>query len=101
MNPLGGKNNQLRLLGLVLPRLKSMIRKSMPLGFDPTGGNRFSEKIMLHERSCSTKDLDRSRRDFSETGSHSQDTLARSCRLKVGSPQMCCRRRCRLLSARA
>jgi hypothetical protein len=25
-----------------------MIRKSMPSGFDPMGGCRFSEKIMLH-----------------------------------------------------
>jgi hypothetical protein len=24
-----------------------MIRKSMPSGYDPMGGNRFSEKIML------------------------------------------------------
>jgi hypothetical protein len=28
-----------------------MIRKSMPSGFDPMGGNRFSEKIMLEQRS--------------------------------------------------
>jgi hypothetical protein len=27
-----------------------MIRKSMPSGRDPTGGNRFSEKIMLKQR---------------------------------------------------
>jgi hypothetical protein len=26
---------------------QSMIPKSMPSGFDPTGGNRFSDKIML------------------------------------------------------
>ena len=26
-----------------------MIRKSMPSGYDPTGGNRFSEKIMRKE----------------------------------------------------
>ena len=26
-----------------------MIRKSMPSGHDPMGGNRFSEKIMLKE----------------------------------------------------
>jgi hypothetical protein len=26
-----------------------MIPKSMPSGFDPTGGNRFSEKIMLRD----------------------------------------------------
>jgi hypothetical protein len=28
-----------------------MIRKSMPSGVDPMGGYRFSEKIMLHQRS--------------------------------------------------
>jgi hypothetical protein len=28
-----------------------MIRKSLPSGFDPMGGYRFSEKIMLHQRS--------------------------------------------------
>ncbi len=27
-----------------------MIRKSMPSGHDPTGGNRFSEKIMLQQK---------------------------------------------------
>jgi hypothetical protein len=27
-----------------------MIRKSMPSGFDPMGGCRFSEKIMLHQK---------------------------------------------------
>ncbi len=27
-----------------------MIRKSMPSGHDPMGGNRFSEKIMLKRR---------------------------------------------------
>jgi hypothetical protein len=27
-----------------------MIRKSMPSGHDPMGGNRFSEKIMLKQR---------------------------------------------------
>jgi hypothetical protein len=27
-----------------------MIRKSMPLGHDPMGGNRFSDKIMLKQR---------------------------------------------------
>jgi hypothetical protein len=27
-----------------------MIRKSMPSGYDPMGGNRFSEKIMLNQR---------------------------------------------------
>jgi hypothetical protein len=26
-----------------------MIRKSMPSGFDPTGGRRFSERIMLEQ----------------------------------------------------
>jgi len=26
-----------------------MIRKSMPSGYDPTGGRRFSEKIMLKQ----------------------------------------------------
>jgi hypothetical protein len=26
-----------------------MIRKSKPSGFDPMGGYRFSEKIMLHQ----------------------------------------------------
>jgi len=26
-----------------------MIPKSLPSGFDPMGGNRFSEKIMLHQ----------------------------------------------------
>ena len=26
-----------------------MIRKSMPSGFDPMGGSRFSEKIMLQQ----------------------------------------------------
>ncbi|MDB5638403.1 MAG: hypothetical protein JWP51_3311, partial [Bradyrhizobium sp.] len=26
-----------------------MIRKSMPSGYDPTGGYRFSEKIMLKQ----------------------------------------------------
>jgi len=31
-----------------------MIPKSMPSGFDPMGGNRFSDKIMLK-----TKNLDR------------------------------------------
>jgi len=28
-----------------------MIHKSMLSGFDPTGGSRFSEKIMLHQKS--------------------------------------------------
>jgi hypothetical protein len=27
-----------------------MIRKSMPSGYDPMGGNRFSEKIMLKQK---------------------------------------------------
>jgi hypothetical protein len=30
-------------------RNRSMIRKSMPSGYDPTGGYRFSEKIMLKQ----------------------------------------------------
>jgi len=27
-----------------------MIRKSLPSGFDPMGGNRFSDKIMLKQK---------------------------------------------------
>jgi hypothetical protein len=30
--------------------LQSMSRKSMPSGFDPMGGNRFSEKDMRRQR---------------------------------------------------
>ena len=30
--------------------LQSMIRKSMPSGSDPMGGNRFSEKVMLKQK---------------------------------------------------
>jgi hypothetical protein len=29
---------------------QSMIRKSMPSGYDPTGENRYSEKIMLRQK---------------------------------------------------
>ena len=34
-----------------------MIRKSMPSGFDPMGGCRFSEKIMLHQKSMIRKSI--------------------------------------------
>jgi hypothetical protein len=29
---------------------RSMIRKSMPSGYDPMGGHRFSEKILLKQK---------------------------------------------------
>jgi hypothetical protein len=32
-----------------------MIRKSMPSGYDPMGGNRFSEKIMLQQEGSAAK----------------------------------------------
>jgi hypothetical protein len=35
-----------------------MIRKSMPSGFDPTGGGRLSEKIMLKQKELE-RDVDR------------------------------------------
>jgi hypothetical protein len=40
-----------------------MIRQSMPFGFDPTGGHRFSEKIMLEPKAGASR---RSRRDSSQ-----------------------------------
>jgi hypothetical protein len=35
---------------LTFPEFESMIRKSMPSGHDPMGGNRFSENIMLKQK---------------------------------------------------
>jgi hypothetical protein len=43
-----------------------MIRKSMPSGYDPMGGNRFSEKIMLQGRKPMTEVADPLVLDFVE-----------------------------------
>jgi hypothetical protein len=46
--PFRRKINSLSASGISIDS-QSMISKSMPSGFDPTGGNRFSEKIMLQD----------------------------------------------------
>jgi len=34
----------------IMLKQRAMIRKSLPSGFDPMGGNRFSEEITLHRK---------------------------------------------------
>jgi hypothetical protein len=44
-----------------------MIRKSMPSGFDPMGGNRLSEKIMFQQKHDPEKWIPVFRKDHAST----------------------------------
>jgi len=63
---------------------QSMIRKSMPSGYDPMGGYRFSEKIMPNQNT-------RARSWFNPISSRSRQSQAALSRVSKSPPRLQCR----------